>query len=229
MGVTNAVTIDADAVGELTLIGPGAGGEATASAVVADIADIAKGEPDAGTLMVVLCQNGGAAGGQGARARLILTDGPVTPLRDIACRPTASDLDSFTANIRLNNGRVRVPCKPSHADAFRPPHLPRCGACRVVATQVSFFVKRWCAAANLYFTNSGDDDNLYQSNSVAYVGSPGSGVRDQCVLTGCCGRSLDRRLASTSAIACDPNASCVGGTCVCNTNYYGTGLVCQCT
>ncbi|WP_336486161.1 homoserine dehydrogenase [Methylobacterium nigriterrae] len=43
MGVTNAVTIDADAVGELTLIGPGAGGEATASAVVADIADVAAG------------------------------------------------------------------------------------------------------------------------------------------------------------------------------------------
>jgi homoserine dehydrogenase len=43
MGVTNAVTIDADAVRELTLIGPGAGGEATASAVVADIADVASG------------------------------------------------------------------------------------------------------------------------------------------------------------------------------------------
>ena len=43
MGVTNAVTIDADAVKELTLVGPGAGGDATASAVVADIADIAKG------------------------------------------------------------------------------------------------------------------------------------------------------------------------------------------
>jgi homoserine dehydrogenase len=43
MGVTNAVTIDADAVKELTLLGPGAGGDATASAVVADIADIAKG------------------------------------------------------------------------------------------------------------------------------------------------------------------------------------------
>jgi homoserine dehydrogenase len=41
MGVTNAVTIDADAVRELTLIGPGAGGDATASAVVADIADVA--------------------------------------------------------------------------------------------------------------------------------------------------------------------------------------------
>ncbi len=43
MGVTNAVTVDADAVGELTLIGPGAGGKATASAVVADIADVAAG------------------------------------------------------------------------------------------------------------------------------------------------------------------------------------------
>jgi homoserine dehydrogenase len=44
MGVTNAVTIDADAVKELTLIGPGAGGDATASAVVADIADVASGK-----------------------------------------------------------------------------------------------------------------------------------------------------------------------------------------
>jgi homoserine dehydrogenase len=43
MGVTNAVTIDADAVHEMTLMGPGAGGEATASAVVADIADFARG------------------------------------------------------------------------------------------------------------------------------------------------------------------------------------------
>jgi homoserine dehydrogenase len=43
MGVTNAVTSDADAVRDLTLVGPGAGGEATASAIVADIADIALG------------------------------------------------------------------------------------------------------------------------------------------------------------------------------------------
>ena len=47
MGVTNAVTIDADAVKELTLIGPGAGGDATASAVVADIADVASGKAGA--------------------------------------------------------------------------------------------------------------------------------------------------------------------------------------
>ena len=44
MGVTNAVTIDADAVRQLTLVGPGAGGGPTASAVVADIADVARGQ-----------------------------------------------------------------------------------------------------------------------------------------------------------------------------------------
>jgi homoserine dehydrogenase len=44
MGVLNAVTIDGDAVGALTLIGPGAGGAATASAVAADLADVARGQ-----------------------------------------------------------------------------------------------------------------------------------------------------------------------------------------
>ena len=43
MGVLNAVTIDGDAVGALTLVGPGAGGKTTASAVAADLADIARG------------------------------------------------------------------------------------------------------------------------------------------------------------------------------------------
>lgn len=41
-GVTNAVAIDADVVGTLVMSGPGAGGDATASAVAGDIADIAK-------------------------------------------------------------------------------------------------------------------------------------------------------------------------------------------
>lgn len=43
MGVTNAVTIDGDGIPPITLVGPGAGGAATASAVIADIADIARG------------------------------------------------------------------------------------------------------------------------------------------------------------------------------------------
>ncbi|MDR1827177.1 MAG: homoserine dehydrogenase [Methylobacteriaceae bacterium] len=42
-GVTNALKITADMIGELTLVGPGAGGAATASAVLSDIADVAKG------------------------------------------------------------------------------------------------------------------------------------------------------------------------------------------
>jgi homoserine dehydrogenase len=43
MGVTNAVTIDAEGINPLTLVGPGAGGAATASAVLADIGDVARG------------------------------------------------------------------------------------------------------------------------------------------------------------------------------------------
>jgi homoserine dehydrogenase len=43
MGVTNAVTVDAADINPLTLVGPGAGGSATASAVLSDIGDIARG------------------------------------------------------------------------------------------------------------------------------------------------------------------------------------------
>jgi homoserine dehydrogenase len=42
-GATNAVAIDADFCASLLLIGPGAGGRATASAVASDIVDIARG------------------------------------------------------------------------------------------------------------------------------------------------------------------------------------------
>jgi homoserine dehydrogenase len=43
MGVTNAVTVDADGLAPITLVGPGAGGMATASAIVSDLADVARG------------------------------------------------------------------------------------------------------------------------------------------------------------------------------------------
>jgi homoserine dehydrogenase len=42
-GVLNAVALDGDAVGEIVLVGPGAGGGATASSVIADVVDIARG------------------------------------------------------------------------------------------------------------------------------------------------------------------------------------------
>ena len=44
-GVINAVAIETDILGELLMSGPGAGGNATASAVVGDLADIAKSRP----------------------------------------------------------------------------------------------------------------------------------------------------------------------------------------
>ncbi|NVK36107.1 MAG: homoserine dehydrogenase [Rhodobacteraceae bacterium] len=43
-GVLNAVAVDGDFVGEIVLVGPGAGGNATASAVVGDISDVARGD-----------------------------------------------------------------------------------------------------------------------------------------------------------------------------------------
>jgi homoserine dehydrogenase len=42
-GVTNAVAVDTDLLGSILLAGPGAGGNATASAVLSDILDIASG------------------------------------------------------------------------------------------------------------------------------------------------------------------------------------------
>ncbi|MGY4750877.1 homoserine dehydrogenase [Pannonibacter sp. Q-1] len=43
-GVLNAVAVDGDFVGGVVLVGPGAGGNATASSVASDIADIARGD-----------------------------------------------------------------------------------------------------------------------------------------------------------------------------------------
>ncbi len=42
-GVLNAVAVDTDLLGSILLVGPGAGGDATASAVLADILDLASG------------------------------------------------------------------------------------------------------------------------------------------------------------------------------------------
>lgn len=42
-GVTNCVVVDAEPVGQIMLVGPGAGEGATASSVVADIVDVARG------------------------------------------------------------------------------------------------------------------------------------------------------------------------------------------
>lgn len=43
-GVTNAVAVDTDLLGSILLVGPGAGGDATASAVLSDVIDAANGD-----------------------------------------------------------------------------------------------------------------------------------------------------------------------------------------
>lgn len=43
-GVLNAVAVEADCIGAILLVGPGAGGEATASSILSDICDIARGD-----------------------------------------------------------------------------------------------------------------------------------------------------------------------------------------
>lgn len=52
-GVLNAVMVSGDAVGELLLVGPGAGGAATASSVCADLIDIARSAAGSGPALGV--------------------------------------------------------------------------------------------------------------------------------------------------------------------------------
>ncbi len=68
-GVTNAVAIESDILGELLMVGPGAGGNATASAVLGDIADIAKSQPGAQRVPVLGTPAAALAPYQKARMR----------------------------------------------------------------------------------------------------------------------------------------------------------------
>ena len=77
-GVTNAVSIEGEPVGTIVLVGPGAGGGATASAVVADILDAARGNaPPAFGTLAPPASPAGAEGRDGAfYLRLALEDRP---------------------------------------------------------------------------------------------------------------------------------------------------------
>lgn len=82
MGVTNAVMLEGDAVGATILTGPGAGGGPTASAVLADIVDVARGNcpPVFGIAAADLAPaDGRATGDEGAfYLRITLKDRPGT-------------------------------------------------------------------------------------------------------------------------------------------------------
>ena len=82
-GVTNAVMLEGDAVGATVLTGPGAGGGPTASAVLADIVDVARG--NAPPTFGIACADLAPAGGDEATRdegafylRVMLKDRPGT-------------------------------------------------------------------------------------------------------------------------------------------------------
>lgn len=56
-GVLNAVMISGDAVGEVVLVGPGAGGAATATSVCADLVDVARNPAGSGPALGIAAAN----------------------------------------------------------------------------------------------------------------------------------------------------------------------------
>ncbi|MCZ0733439.1 homoserine dehydrogenase [Phreatobacter sp. AB_2022a] len=121
-GVLNAVAIDADAV-DLTLVGPGAGGDATASAVIADIADIARGHRTAPFIRPIasltqptrapLTRHEG-----GYYIRLEVVDRPGTAAR-IASRMAQNKI-SLESIVQRRSGPVRGGTDPAAAEAPAP-------------------------------------------------------------------------------------------------------------
>ena len=86
-------------------------------------------------------------------------------------RPSRTDLDKLTANVRANSGRVRfasIPAPPTvlfRPDADTVVHAPH--AARPL--QLSFYIKRYCNTTALAYTNAGLDDNAFQTSNLKYV------------------------------------------------------------
>ena len=115
-GVLNAVMVVGDAVGELVLVGAGAGGAATASSVCADLIDIARNPAGSGPALGVPAAQ--------------LTAKPLVPAGDIASewyvRLTAADQPDVTAKISQiltsrDIGIASLVQKPSSADEGKAP------------------------------------------------------------------------------------------------------------
>jgi homoserine dehydrogenase len=115
-GVLNAVMVVGDAVGELVLVGAGAGGAATASSVCADLIDIARNPAGSGPALGVPVAQ--------------LTAKPLVPAGDIASewyvRLTAADQPDVTSKISqiltsFDIGIASLVQKPSSADEGKAP------------------------------------------------------------------------------------------------------------
>ena len=97
--------------------------------------------------------------------------------------------------------------------------------------QLSFYVKRWCTTGTSSFTAAGIDNYAYQTSNFAY-GFEGSRRLHTRMCAGHVSHSArmvgvpQYSLSAASSIVCGANAACTGATCVCQTNYYGSGLSC---
>jgi len=121
-GVLNAVAIDADAV-DLTLVGPGAGGDATASAVIADIVDVARGHRTAPFIRPVSALTKPSRAPMtrhegGYYIRLEVVDKPGTAAR-IASRMAQNNI-SLESIVQRRAGPVRGGTDPAAAAAPAP-------------------------------------------------------------------------------------------------------------
>jgi homoserine dehydrogenase len=124
MDVTNAVTIDAEGIEPITLVGPGAGGMATASAVVSDIGDIARGVrvPPFGRPVSRLAAAGKAPMQRhegGYFIRLLARDLPGTAAT-IATRLAEQDISLESIVQRHRGGRPLGGGDPKRAEANVP-------------------------------------------------------------------------------------------------------------
>ena len=123
MGVTNAVTMDADGLAPITLVGPGAGGMATASSVVADLADVARGvrTPPFGRPAAHMTAIGKAPMQRhegGYYIRLLARDRPgsaATIARRLAQRHISLELIVQRHDIRAQDTRAHGPAQPGRS------------------------------------------------------------------------------------------------------------------
>jgi len=119
--------------------------------------------------------------------------------------PSLSDLDRFSDNLKLNNGRL------------------------------SFWVKRWCQANAIRVANSGIDDHAFRGNNFACVPGRATEFLVLSSLINAARPVADlvappvrlHRLTSVVTVTCHRDAICSGAMCACAPNYYGDGYHCE--
>ena len=124
MGVTNAASFDCDGIAPITLVGPGAGGMATAASVISDLGDIASGifTPPFGRPVALLAESRQAPMQRhegGYYIRLAAVDRPGT-FAAIAKRLAAEGISLESIVQRHPGGRARGGDDPASPETPAP-------------------------------------------------------------------------------------------------------------